>query len=99
MFTLLIHFTYLQLLDILTTLAFLTIGVQEANPLIRFLLGATHSPLGALLAVKLLALALACYCWRSGKRRLLFRVNVFYAALVAWNLVAFLLGGAGAAAV
>ena len=99
MLTLLIQFSYLQLLDILTTLAFLTIGIQEANPLIRFLLGATQSPLGALLTIKLLALALAFYCWRRGRRRLLFRVNVFYAALVAWNLVAFLLGGAGAAAV
>ncbi len=98
MLSLLIQFSYLQTLDVLTTLAFLLVGVNEANPILRLLLGMTNSPLVALLVVKVLALCLAAYCWRRGRRRLLSRVNVFYAVLVAWNLIAFLAGASGGAA-
>jgi hypothetical protein len=94
---LLAQFFYLQLLDVLTTLAFLAGGVKEVNPVIRLLIGGAGSPLAGLLAAKLIALGLAGYCWRSRRERLLARVNIFYAALVAWNLVAFLMGGAGIA--
>ena len=96
MLNLLIQFCYLQVLDILTTLAFLASGVREANPLVRLLFSATQSPLAGLVTVKLVAVGLAVYCWRSRRGRLLSRVNIFYALLVAWNLVAFLLGAAGA---
>jgi len=89
---LLLQFSYLQVLDILTTLAFLANGVKEANPLVRVLFSTTLSPLGALVIVKGIALGLACYCWRKHRERLLVRVNFFYAGVVAWNLVAFLLG-------
>lgn len=82
------HFVYLQALDVLTTLAFLGHGVQEANPLVRLALSLAPSPLGGLLALKVLALGLAAYCWRKGRRRLLGRMNIFFAVVVAWNLVA-----------
>ncbi len=88
MLNLLLQFCYLQVLDILTTLAFLAHGVKEANPLVGALLSTTLSPLGALLIVKAIALCLACYCWRRRRERLLVRVNFFYAAVIAWNLVA-----------
>jgi hypothetical protein len=87
---LLIQFSYLQLLDVLTTLVFLTGGVKEANPVVRFLLVATPSPLLGLLSVKLLAIALAVYCWRTARTRLLLFANLFFAVLVAWNLLALL---------
>ena len=91
---LLVQFIYLQLLDLLTTLAFLVAGVQESNPLIRLLLQSVGTPLAGLLIAKGLAAALAVFCWRSNRERLLARANVFYAVLVAWNLVAFLIGAA-----
>ena len=97
MVSLLAQFLYLQLLDVLTTLAFLSGGIQEINPLIRLLIGGAGSPLVGLLAAKLIALGLAGYCWRSRRFRLLARVNIFYAVLVAWNLVAFLVSAAGTA--
>jgi hypothetical protein len=34
---------------------------------------------------------LGLYCWRQGRRQLLFRINILFAALVAWNLVALIL--------
>jgi hypothetical protein len=97
MLTLLAQFTYLQVLDVLTTLAFQSVGVSEVNPVIRLLVAGAGSPLGGLLAAKLMALSLAGYCWWGDRRKLLGRVNVFYAALVAWNLVAFLAGTTGIA--
>ncbi|MGO9095802.1 MAG: DUF5658 family protein [Bryobacteraceae bacterium] len=87
---LLIQFCYLQLLDVLTTLVFLTGGVKEANPVVRFLLVASPSPLLGLLGVKLLAIVLAVYCWRTSRTRLLFFANAFFAVLIAWNLFALL---------
>ncbi len=89
--SLLLLFSYLQLLDLLTTLAFLANGVREANPIVRFALTLPPSPLVGLLFIKATALAFALYCWRSGRSRLLLRANVFFAALVAWNLLALLL--------
>lgn len=88
---LLAQFVYLQALDLLTTLAFLSRGVEEANPLVRLVMVWVPTRLGSLLCVKLLALTLAVYCWRKGRRRLLGRANVFFAFLVVWNLVALLM--------
>jgi hypothetical protein len=81
-------FIALQLCDTLTTLVFLRHGVAEANPLIRFALGLSGSPALPLLAVKAAGCVLAWLAWRSRRRRLLIRVNCFFAACVAWNLVA-----------
>jgi len=88
---LLLNYSYLQVLDFLTTIAFLTNGVQEGNPLVRFAINMGPNPLGGLLAIKLLAVALGLYCWRMGRERLLSRMNILFALLVAWNLVALIL--------
>jgi len=88
--SLVIQFAYLQLLDVLTTLAFLAGGVQEANPLVRFALSSAPSPLAGLLGVKLFAIGMAVYCWRTSRRRILTLANLFFALLVTWNLVAIL---------
>jgi hypothetical protein len=87
---LLAQFTYLQLLDVLTTLAFLTGGVREANPLVRLAMAAGPSPATGLLAIKALAFVAAVYCALSGRGRVLARINVLFAALVVWNLIALL---------
>jgi hypothetical protein len=83
-----LQYSYLQMLDFMTTLAFLLNGVGEANPVVRFALQYSPNPVGGLLVVKLVALALGVYCWRAGRQRLLFRINILFAILVAWNLLA-----------
>ena len=83
-----LQYSYLQMLDFMTTLAFLLNGVGEANPVVRFALQYSPNPVGGLLLVKLVALALGVYCWRAGRQRLLVRINILFAFLVAWNLVA-----------
>ena len=88
-----LQYSYLQVLDFLTTLAFLMHGVREGNPLVRFFVGVTNNPVNGLLLVKLLALLLGIYCWRMGRRKLLGRINFLFAALVAWNLIALILSG------
>lgn len=86
--SLVIQYSYLQFLDVLTTLAFLLNGVREANPLVRFALDFAPNPLCALVAVKTVALALCVFCWCSGRMRVLRRINALFALIVAWNLLA-----------
>lgn len=83
-------FLLLQLLDVATTLAFLWHGVEEGNPLVRLAITLTANPLAGLALVKVGALALGAFCWQTGRTRLLTRANVFFAALVAWNITAIL---------
>ncbi len=89
-FTPLAQFSYLQLLDVLTTLVFLTTGGHEANPVVRFAMAAAGSPLAGLLALKICAVGAAIYCTVTARARTLRRINVFFAALVVWNLIALL---------
>ncbi len=76
----------------MTTVAFLLHGVHEGNPFVRAALQYAPNPLGGLLAIKVLAIGLGIYCWRGGRERLLSRVNILFAAIVAWNLVALIIG-------
>jgi len=91
---LLLQYSYLQMLDLLTTLAFLLHGVREGNPLVRMIMHVTTNPLGGLLLVKVIAVALGLYCWKVGRGRLLSRINVVFAFIVAWNLAALILAAA-----
>jgi hypothetical protein len=89
---LLLQYSYLQVLDFLTTIAFLVHGIGEGNPLVRLAIAAAPHPLGGLLAVKLLGVGLGLYCWKAGKQRLLSRMNLLFALVVAWNLAALIAG-------
>lgn len=91
---LLVQFSYLQALDFLTTIAFLLHGVQEGNPLVRMAMSFSANPLSALLFVKVAAILLGVYCWRLRRSRLLLRINVLFAFVVAWNLIALIVSGA-----
>ncbi|HUA18586.1 MAG TPA: DUF5658 family protein [Bryobacteraceae bacterium] len=86
------QYSYLQVLDFLTTIAFLVNGVREGNPVVRLALALGPNPLESLLAIKVLALMLGIYCWRLGRQQLLARINLLFALVIAWNLVALILG-------
>jgi hypothetical protein len=88
--TSLVIFSYFQLLDLLTTVIFIMQGVQEANPLVNFALRRAPSPLLGLLIIKIAAVGLALYCWRLGRTSLLTKINILFAILVSWNLIALL---------
>lgn len=88
---LLAEFAYLQILDVLTTVAFLMQGVAEANPIVRWAIHVGPTPVIGLLLLKTGAFALALFCLSQARYRLLQRVNVFFALLVAWNLLALIL--------
>ena len=93
--SLLLQYSYLQILDFMTTIAFMLNGVREGNPLVRLAIKYAPHPLGGLLAVKFAAVALGIYCWRGRRDRLLVRMNILFAVVVAWNLVALIVGSAG----
>jgi hypothetical protein len=90
--SLLIQYSYLQALDLLTTIAFLLVGVREGNPLVNFALEVAPNPIAGLAAVKVAAMGLGLFCIRAGKLRLLGRINALFALVVAWNLVALIIG-------
>ena len=87
-----LQYSYLQVLDFLTTIAFLLQGVKEGNPLVRFAIDYAPNPITGLLAIKVAAIGLGIYCWRVGKLRLLGRINIMFAVIVAWNLGALIVG-------
>ena len=93
---LLAEFVYLQLLDVLTTVAFLMQGVAEGNPIVRWAIEQGSNPWQGLFALKLGSVLLAFYCVRRARHTLLRRVNIFFALLVAYNLVALIIGSAAA---
>ena len=89
---LLLQYSYLQVLDFMTTIAFLLNGIHEGNPVIRLAILYSPTPLSGLFIVKLLAVGLGVYCWRFGRQKLLGRINVMFAAVVVWNIAALIAG-------
>lgn len=89
-----VQFAYLQFLDLMTTLVFLVNGVQEANPFVRFVMNRAPDPLSGLVLIKAFAILLGLWCWRMGRLRLLSRMNLLFAFVVAWNLVALIVQSA-----
>lgn len=90
-----LQFTYLQGLDVLTTMAFLLAGVAEANPVVRVAMELAGGPALGLVGVKVAAMLLGLFCWRTRRVGMLKRVNVFFSLLVVWNLCCLILGLAG----
>ena len=90
----LLLFSYLQILDAMSTIAFLMLGIHEANPLVRFALSIGLGPIAGLALVKIAAVLIGVYCGVKGRERLLFRANLMFALLVAWNLFAVIIGAA-----
>ncbi len=85
------QFAYLQTLDLLSTAAFLLQGVEEANPFVRFAIQVSPNPVIGLAFVKLVALTIGISALRMGKDQFLTKINVFFAILVAWNLLCLVL--------
>ena len=91
---LLIQFICLQICDLLTTLVLLSFGVAEANPLVRLALSmAQNHPAAVLTALKIVGVGCGWYAWRSGRHRLLGRINLLFALCVVWNVVAIAVHG------
>ncbi len=81
-------FIYLQLLDLLTTLAGFKLGAAEASPFIRLLMHA--GPVAGVLLAKLFALALGGFCIYLKKQNLIRWITYWYGGLVVWNLMVML---------
>ena len=77
-------FLYLQLLDFLTTMVGLRVGLAESSPFIRWLM--TTNPAVGLAASKFVAVAIAGICIAIKRPNLVKWVNGWYAVLAVWNL-------------
>lgn len=89
---LLVQYSYLQILDFLTTVAFLLNGVQEGNPLVRMAMLVSPHPVWGLVMVKVAAVCLGVFCWKQGRNQVLNRINLMFALVVAWNMTALIAG-------
>lgn len=74
-------FVVLQGLDLITTLIAFRMGAFEVNPLVAQLT-VLFGRFRGLLISKLMAIAIA-----MGVRRLIWVVNIFYAGIIAWNVL------------
>ena len=77
-------FLYLQLLDFITTLIGMRLGLGEASPFIRWLMHV--GPAAGLALSKLVAFVLGGACIWLKRRHLLRWINYWYAGLVVWNM-------------
>lgn len=84
-------FVYLQFLDALTTIAFMMHKVEEMNPLIKWAMRESLHPLLGLVLIKVAAVALAVLCVASSRYGVLRKVNLFFALVVAYNVVVLIL--------
>lgn len=81
-------FCALQLLDALTTLTFLRLGVAEGNPLVRAALALSASPVVPIALLKTAGCFAAALAWRRGRMRALRIANGVFAGCVLWNVAA-----------
>ena len=79
-----ILFVFLQALDILTTMLGLRLGAHEGSFFIARIM--KFGTLPALLMAKAISIVLVTAVVAFGRNRLLYRLNLWYAALVTWNL-------------
>ncbi len=84
---------YLQVLDVLTTLAFMQKGVAEANPISVWVMHLTSWPGTTLLAFKMILLSGLYYKFRNRPneaKKITYFLVTFYGFIVVWNLLALL---------
>lgn len=77
-------FVYLQVLDFLTTILGLRLGLGEASPFIRML--TQWGPAVGVALSKLVAISLAAIALWLNRQRVIHIINYWFAGLVAWNL-------------
>ena len=82
-------FVYLQVLDFLTTILFLKLGLPEANWLVGLLV--RWSPLLGVLVAKLATIVVALIAVHYHKVRVMRLANLGYGGVVVWNLVVMIL--------
>lgn len=86
-----LQFAYLQVLDLLSTMAFLMGGTREGNPLVEWAMRVTGTALGGLALVKAIALGIGLFCLFTKRASLMTKINVVYAGVVVWNLTSIIL--------
>lgn len=79
-------FLGLQVLDVISTLIGLRLGAQEGSTFIGRLLAA--GPLSGLIISKILAAGLAAFAVFLNRKRILVFLNIWFAGVVIWNLIA-----------
>jgi hypothetical protein len=83
----LIIFIFLQVADILSTLACMHYGGYEGNPIARWILAKAPTPIIGMIWLKVMATIQAAIIFNFRKIHLLVIVNWFFGLVVLWNLL------------
>jgi len=86
-------FSYLQILDALSTIACLILGGREANPVVQFAMSFAPNPIAGILIAKGVSILVGLCCWLTGRERALLRANLLFGLLIAWNLITVIIVG------
>jgi len=86
-------FIYLQVLDFLTTILFLRLGLGEASWVVAALI--RWSPIVGVMIAKIGTVVLALVALHYHKDRLMRLVNLLYGCVVVWNLCCMILAKQG----
>jgi hypothetical protein len=78
-------FLGLQIVDVLTTLIGLHLGAEEGSTFIGHLV--QTGPLSGLIISKILAAGLAAIAVFLNRKRILVFLNIWFGAVVAWNVI------------
>jgi hypothetical protein len=87
----LLVFIALQLLDVLTTIAGLRLGAQEASVFVGRILG--YGPVEGLIISKLIAALLVAAALKFRRPRVVVFLNYWFVVLVSWNLAMIVITG------
>ena len=80
------QFIYPQMMDMLTTVAFMMYGIAKVNPVVKWAMRESPSALGGLFLVKVAAVMLALFCMARSQQKLLRGANIFFTGVVAYNI-------------
>jgi hypothetical protein len=80
----------LQCFDVTISIAGLHNGLIEANPVLATV-NETDVSVTRIIVFKAITVVIGIFCWRTGRERLLIRANVWYAAVVGWNIAMLLM--------
>ena len=81
------QFIYPQMMDMLTTVAFMMYGIAEVHPVVKWAMRESPSALGGLFLVKVAAVMLALFCMARSQQKLLRGANILFAGVVAYNIL------------
>ena len=80
----------LQCFDLIISIAGLHNSLIEANPVLTTV-DDTNVSVTRIIVFKIITVVIGVFCWRTGREGLLIRANLWFGAVVGWNIAMLLI--------